>query len=79
MAIDQDTIQEMVGEKEERSDTSLHSHALHRALNQHVPKTLTPYEWEQWYAVHGVPESHRQISARPRKASWWRFWDNCRK
>lgn len=76
MAIDHDTIQAMLGEKEERSNTSLRSHALHRALEQHVPKTLTPYEWEQWYLEHGVPDSHRRGETPARKRSWWRFWGN---
>ena len=76
MAVDREIIRQMLGDKEEISNTSLRSHALHRALDQHVPKTLTPYEWEQWYAEHGVPESHRRGGARPRKPPWWRFWDN---
>ncbi|MDX1735357.1 MAG: hypothetical protein R3228_13375 [Halioglobus sp.] len=47
------------GDKDEQSDTSLRGKALDRALGTDIPKTLTPYEWEQWYAEHGVPESHR--------------------
>ncbi len=74
MAADHDTIRAMLGDEEERSNTSLRSHALHRALGEHVPKTLTPWEWEQWYADHGVPDSHRQVDALPRKRAWWRFW-----
>lgn len=74
MAIDHAAIRKLLGDEEERSDNSLRGHALHRAVAQQVPKTLSPYEWEQWYAEHGVPVSHRQVSAHPRKKSWWRFW-----
>jgi hypothetical protein len=39
-------------------DNSLRGNALRRAMSQKVPRTLTPYEWELWYAEHGVPEEH---------------------
>ena len=42
-----------------RTDNSLRGKSLRRALGKDVPKTLTPYEWEQWYAENGVPEAHK--------------------
>ncbi|MEQ8801084.1 hypothetical protein [Haliea sp.] len=41
-------------------NTSLQAHALEHTDPDYIPKTLTPHEWEQWYAEHGVPESHRR-------------------
>jgi len=37
---------------------------------------MTPWEWEQWYKKHGVPESHRRAAtaaagAPPAGAGWW--------
>ena len=55
------------------TDTSLHAKSLQRALDLEVPKTLTPYEWEQWYAEHGIPQSHKRDEPIPRR-NWWRLW-----
>ncbi len=49
-------------------DTSLREQALEHTDPDYIPKTLTPHEWEQWYAEHGVPESHRH-PAKPEPAS----------
>lgn len=57
-----------------RADNSLRGKSLRRALDLEVPKTLTPYEWEQWYADHGIPQSHTKAESMPRR-SWWRFWE----
>jgi hypothetical protein len=40
------------------SQTSLHHQALQRATGSHVPRTLTPHEWELYYEQNGVPPSH---------------------
>lgn len=74
MAVDHDRIRKILAEKDEQSDTSLRGHSLRRALQQQVPKTLTPHEWEQWYAEHGVPDSHRSGDVTAPKKRWWRFW-----
>ena len=62
----------------ERDLNSLRSKALQRAAGGQPPRTLTPYEWEQWYAAHGIPESHRRATAtrdNPSKEKrWWQFW-----
>lgn len=38
-------------------DSSLDAKAYERAMSGKVPRTMTPWEWEQWYAEHGKPES----------------------
>ena len=58
MAVDHKKIRHLLGEKEEATDHGLGAKSLRRALSGDVPKTLTPYEWEQWYADHGIPEGH---------------------
>ena len=54
----------------QKMDNSLRGNALRRALQQQVPTTLTPYEWEQWYIEHGIPQAHRQTDKRPARR-WW--------
>lgn len=56
---------------QQTADTSLRAKSLARARSAALPTTLTPYEWEQWYAQHGVPASHLQATKRP-PAPWWR-------
>ena len=38
-------------------DSSLDAKAYERAMSGKVPRTMTAWEWEQWYAEHGKPES----------------------
>jgi hypothetical protein len=63
----------MDDDEKKRADTSLRAKSLRRARDLQVPKTLTPYEWEQWYAEHGMPQSHKKAESVPRP-SWWQFW-----
>ena len=58
MAVDHEKIRRLLGEKDELTDHGLGAKSLRRAVSGDVPTTLTPYEWEQWYAEHGVPEGH---------------------
>lgn len=62
-------IAQLLGEEEQASDHSLQAHSLKRALSASVPRTLTPYEWEQWYEQYGVPESHKKPIEDT--VSWW--------
>jgi hypothetical protein len=64
-------IRELLGEKEAEKDNSLRGKALERASEEQLPKTLTPWEWQQWYAEHGQPAEHRRIPPEHRQ-SWWR-------
>lgn len=64
----------LLAPKEGRSDNSLRGKALMRALQNTTPKTLTPYEWEQWYAKNGVPQSHINIREPERLKTWWKWW-----
>lgn len=59
-------------ESEPEGHTSLQAQALEHTDPDYIPKTLTPHEWEQWYAEHGVPESHRRAATpEPRTPSLW--------
>ncbi|MEP5569316.1 MAG: hypothetical protein ABJN62_15855 [Halioglobus sp.] len=73
MAVNHRRIKELLGEKEARADTSLRASALNRAMDAKTPRTLTPYEWEQWYAQHGVPDSH-SVAQDGATRRWWQFW-----
>ena len=64
MAVDHERIRQLLGDKEERADTSLRSKSLKRATVKEPPTTLTPYEWQQWYQEHGIPSSHRRPARR---------------
>jgi hypothetical protein len=64
-------IRELLGEKEAEQDNSLQGKALERACEGKLPRTLTPWEWQQWYDAHGEPPEHRQSAAVSRR-SWWR-------
>ncbi|MEH6588126.1 MAG: DUF3429 domain-containing protein [Halioglobus sp.] len=72
MAVNHEKIRRLLGEKESSTDNSLRAKSLGRALAGDVPKTLTPHEWEQWYAEHGVPEGHLVPPAESQRRSWWR-------
>jgi hypothetical protein len=49
----------MTGKKEPELDRSLRGQALRRAMGNTPPRTLTAWEWKEWYAQHGVPDIHR--------------------
>ncbi len=65
-------IREILQNKEQPADHSLQKHAWDRAQQAQTPRTMTPWEWEQWYAEHGVPSSHQQVAAPAAKTPWWR-------
>lgn len=68
-------IDRLLEKEDDSADTSLRAHSLQRATRGTVPTTLTPYEWEQWYAEHGVPETHRNAGLE-RPTPWWKKWFN---
>ena len=70
----QQLIDEILGEDHEESDHTLRRKALDRATGDKVPTTLTPWEWQEYYAEHGVPKSHSQARGNSPKRSWWRRW-----
>lgn len=66
---------------EEEIDKSLSAQAYERATSGEPPTTLTPWEWEQWYAEHGMPEKFKedgsgQTSSTKEKETakpvWWK-------
>ncbi len=52
-------IREIIDGPGEAADTSLRRQAEQHAHEGYVPRTLTPHEWEAWYAEHGIPPDHR--------------------
>ena len=66
----QQLIDRILGEEQGDGDHSLRKKALDRATGDKVPTTLTPWEWQEWYAQNGVPASHKHT--RPAKTAWWR-------
>jgi hypothetical protein len=71
MAVDHKRIREILGEREEESDTSLRGNSMRRAVNGNLPRTMTPFEWEQWYAENGMPKEHRAAQDGAIKAKRW--------
>lgn len=69
----QQLIDDILGEKDEASDNSLRGKSMERALEGKTPKTLTPWEWLEYYEEHGVPESHGAADDKP-STPWWRRW-----
>ena len=70
MAVDHDRIAQLLGDESAPSDTSLQAQSLKRATSGQVPTTLTPHEWEQWYALHGIPDSHVIKKTEPAPSRW---------
>ena len=60
----QKRIDTILGEHEPEIDRSLRGQALRRASGEVPPRTLTAWEWEEWYARHGVPDRHREGDCR---------------
>ena len=65
-------IREILGEKEAENDHSLRGQAMERAKEDRVPRTLTPWEWEEWYASHGRPADHAQRESSAEHPGFWR-------
>ena len=65
-------IQDLIGDDEAPRDHSLRGQSLARATEPRVPRTLTPDEWADWYAAHGVPDAHRRPQQQDagKRASW---------
>ena len=74
MAVDHEKIQQLLDEKEAPADHSLRANALRRARADEIPKTLTAYEWEEWYAERGIPDSHRVPQVKEKKRKWRRVF-----
>mgnify|MGYP000058696081 CR=1 FL=1 len=52
----QTLIRNILGDDAQATDNSLQGKAFGRAISNAIPKTMTPWEWEEWYAVHGKPD-----------------------
>jgi hypothetical protein len=73
MTTNHDRIRRLLDDNDSPTDHSLRAKSLGRALKSELPKTLTPFEWEQWYAEHGVPDSHQVPEGAKKERPWWRF------
>lgn len=77
----QDLIEGLLGDNEQTIDRSLRGQALRRADNDQIPRTLTAWEWEEYYQQHGQPEAHTATDGkasptwRARFRQWWRLPD----
>lgn len=49
--------------KEARPEATLRDKSLEHTDPDYVPRTLTPHEWEAYYAEHGVPREHRSAQS----------------
>lgn len=73
----QHLIDQILADEPEQSDHSLRRKALARATSKALPRTMTPWEWEQYYAENGIPERHRASTAVAPRQSWWRRLLRC--
>ena len=51
--------------KDPNKATDLRGKAMLRATGDKIPRTMTPYEWLEYYESHGVPEQHQAIEEQP--------------
>lgn len=58
-------------DKDPNKATDLRGKALLRARDDKTPRTMTPYEWLDYYETHGIPPEHQQQD--PQRSLWQRF------
>ena len=58
---------------QEKRDNSLRGNAMRRARSGNVPKTLTPWEWHEWYCEHGMPQEFEKGANSAEPSKWNRF------
>ncbi|EAQ97252.1 hypothetical protein [Congregibacter litoralis] len=49
----QQLIENVLNDNSRPTDNSLRARAFRRAMSGATPRTMTPWEWEEWYAAHG--------------------------
>lgn len=57
MPVKQTLIDKLIADESEdkcSDEHSLREAALKRAMSNNRPTTLTPWEWEEWYATHNI-------------------------
>jgi hypothetical protein len=59
---------------EHEPEVSLRDQSLRHTQEDYVPRTLTPFEWEEYYRDHGVPEGHRRQPENRDRATPLRRW-----
>lgn len=58
-------------DKDPNKATDLRGKALLRARDDKTPRTMTPYEWLEYYETHGIPPEHQQPKVK--KTLWQRM------
>lgn len=77
MSRHEELIKKILNEDEKSAEdpiNTLRAHSFDHLSDDYLPKTMTPYEWLEYYEQHGVPESHKQQvepTAKPAKRPWW--------
>ena len=56
-----------------KRDNSLRGNAMRRARSGDVPRTLTPWEWHEWYSEHGMPQEFGRVASDAEPNTWQRF------
>ena len=51
--------------KDPNKATDLRGKAMLRAQGDKTPRTMTPYEWLEYYELHGIPKEHQAETSRP--------------
>ena len=46
-------------QEDDAPKASLQDKSMEHTDSDYVPRTLTPFEWEEFYEEHGVPPEHR--------------------
>ncbi|MFT4874246.1 hypothetical protein [Congregibacter sp.] len=59
----QQLIEDVLGDDSRPTDNSLQAKAMRRALSGATPRTLTPWEWEEWYAAQGIKKADEDPAA----------------
>lgn len=58
-------------DKDPNKATDLRGKALLRAKDDKTPRTMTPYEWLEYYETHGIPPEHQKPTHN--KSLWSKF------
>ena len=69
LAKQDELISDLLGEDQGERDHSLRAKSLRRAVEPVTPRTLTPDEWSDWYAMHGTPTEHEPATVPPPRAT----------
>lgn len=61
----QQIIEDVLGDDSRPTDNSLQAKAMRRAMSGTTPRTLTPWEWEEWQAAQSKDAEDDEDSSAP--------------